>query len=168
MQCQCIFGMLSGHCVLVQLTPSLSLRSSRGFCASIVDNTQKYVAFPPSSSLFLLVSKSPQWVIRPFSRLSSPHPAKLQLMIHLLAMFVKKRLVNSHTIKNFYVANFANPTFLSKSASCSRWTSWHRSGSPSQSACTIQVQYVWVSVGHCQARTCSTPWERTSSQCPTC
>ena len=33
------------------------------FDYSIFDNNQKYVAFPPSSSLFLLVSKSPQWVV---------------------------------------------------------------------------------------------------------
>ena len=39
--------------------------------------------------------------------------------------------VISHMIENFYIANFANHKFPSKSASCSRWTSWHRSGSPS-------------------------------------
>ena len=89
-------------------------------------------------------------------------------MIYLLAMFVKKRLVNSHTIKNLYVANFAN-----KSASCSRWTSWHRSGSPSRSACTTFLLHnatstVCLGLSGALSRTCSTPWERTSSQCPTC
>ena len=91
-------------CNWLSLSLPFSMRRKQSgyesWASIIFDNNQKYDAFPPSSSLFLLVSKSPQWVVhlqllwvtRPFSRLSSPHQTKLKLMIYLLAMFGEKSL----------------------------------------------------------------------------